>query len=458
MKQDQLTYLSLPPQVDSLNWLSDHIEGLSAAGTQITGLEGVPNSLRELDISFAKNLQSLEFVPKGLKTLDLRGASQVKSLAGLPPGLESLKISGLAIKRLVSLPPSLKELHLESTEIRDLSDLPPSLRALHLQGQSFEGLEGLPQNLRALTLHSTSVGPFAALPTSLQTLTLIGNSALNLSIESLPPLVVRLVIDNQAAPDLSSLRLRYLSWLSDRREEPKGPYPSFLSSLTLRATEMEKLEDLPISLRALGLLHCRLGLPLDLPPELEVLDLTGYRQAEFSLPLKKLTGLKKLKLAWSSVKILPKLPPSLEELDLSGTSIDDFTNIPQGLKALIFCGVPISKLEVLRDQFPLLERLDLCSSPQLTELGPLPDTLRYLNLSGTQISRLPQLPVLLRELDISNTKIRSLQDLQPSQGLESELKSLTLSEEQVASLHGLPGSVRILRFVAGWERIIRCQE
>jgi hypothetical protein len=417
-KQNQLTELALPPKVDRLNWLSEHITTLDAAETQISSLSGLPRSLKQLDI---------------------RDASQLNNLDGLPPNLEVLKVSGRNIA-LETLPSSLVDLYLHDTDIKDLSNLPSGLEALVLSGTDFNSLDGLPVKLKSLTLHGTRVKSLRGLlPDALQKLVLIANEDLRFEDGDLPPRLTYLIIDDQAAPNWNTVR--YLCALSDRRLVPQGPWPSFLSSLTLRATNLSgEIPALPSSLRALGLLNGRLESNYSLPPELESLDLTGYRGTEVkSLP----PGLRTLKLADSSIQILPALAANLEELDISNTNITKLDGLPQGLKRLIFQGSSVRSIDILNGLPSSLEKLDLTGS-LVEEIGNLPLTLCRLNLRGTKIRHLSISNLTnMVELDISGTPIgwESLRQL------PTGLRVLTLSEGQMDRLDGLPASVKVLRIL-----------
>lgn len=466
-KQDQLEELSLPPDTTRLDWISDNIKKLSVAGIQIESLKGLPQSLTDLDARNTR-IRSIKFAPKGLRSLDLRN-NKIEYIVHLPSQLEILKIGGEKISRLGSLPPSLVSLHLENTEIQDLTELPPDLKELYLSGQSFDNLDGLPSSLRALTLDFTSVKSLKGLPPSLQTLELLNNKDMQFQSEDLPPLLTRLLIDEQSSPKVISLQ--YLGWFSDRSERREFPLlPPFLSSLTIRASQLRNLPDLPAfpaSLRSLGLLNTGLSPLVDLPPELknqqsdvkslkdltpelEILNLTGYKQLEIT-SLSKLRELKVLKLAQSSVSSLRELPLGLKELDISGTGVlaRDLNAVPRGLTTLIFCGVRFKKLDGIADLFPSLQRLDACESSCLEEIGSVSKTLKHLNLSGTRVSRLPELEGALDTLNISNTRIDSLQELPDAELPEalSTLRVLTIDEKQVGILEGMPASVRVLHVV-----------
>jgi outer membrane protein YopM len=432
---------SPPPEGLPRGLAEQRLRELAAAGTKIRSLKGLPSTLHVLDVSYT-DIDSLASVPQDLRTLDIR-QTRIEHLVGFPPYLETLKIGNRKIFRLGNLPGSLRELHLVNTGVRDLTGVPPHLRTLYVKGKSLESLDGLPGTLQSLTLDGTSVKSLKNLPPALQTLELIANRDLQFQADDLPPLLTRLVIDHeQRSPDVSSLK--YLTWFSDRRQNPNLSFPKFLSSLTLRLSEVPdstELRGLPRSLRALGLLNASLSFHGNLPQELEVLDLTGYSKPEVE-SLRKLSGLRRLELGYSSVSKLPELPASLQALVLTRTKITNLRDLPRGLKTLIFCESDLKHLDG-KDLPASLAQLDLCNSRSLQEVSSLPRGLTYLNLGGTGISRLPQLVEPLQELDVSNTKIKNL-DLHR---LPKSLTTLTLNEGQINNLEGLPASFKTLRLV-----------
>ena len=305
---------------------------------------------------------------------------------------------------------------LEQTEIHDLSALPAHLTALKLSGPSFDNLDGLPQALTSLALWGTKVKSLRKLPRSIQNLELVANTDLRIAAEDLPPLLTRLTIDEQSTPDLTGLK--YLDWLSDRSSKPSGKWPLSLSSLTVRASNLEELPPFPPSLRALGLLHTALSPFAKLPPEIEDLSLIDYRGPQIEgLP----RGLKRLNLSFSSnLKTVPELPRDLEELDLTGTTVTDLRGLPPTIRRLVFRGFPLRELRGLADQLPNLETLDVSESPRLEVIDALPTRLLTLNVSRTGITSLPQLPPCLHALALS----------------------------EVVSLEHLPKELRALRFVS----------
>jgi hypothetical protein len=417
-KQTQLSELTLPPAVDRADWISDRVTTLNAAGTQIADLRGLPRTLKQLDI---------------------RDAARLNSLAGLPPHLEVLKASGKSLDEISTLPPSLIAVELQDSSIENLQDFPETVRSILLSGSGVEYLPRLPRNLQSLILKNTKIRSLKGLPDNLRTLVLVSNSDLHFEEGDIPLRLTYLVVDDQKdAPNW--IGVRYLCALSDRREQPEGPWPDSLSSLTLRATNLHRLPSIPSSVRVLGLLDGSGGDLLSaLPPELEELDLTGFRVPEsVTLP----GTLRAIELGGSTVNRLPALPSSLEKLDLSNTSVTDLKMLPKTLKTLLFRGATQARLMEV-ETLPVLEQLDLAGS-SVGEIKSLSPTLIWLSVRGTRVRDLPVATLSnLMDLDISGTPI----GCEILGQLPRKLRSLTISAGQLSSLENLPKSVQALHFI-----------
>jgi Leucine-rich repeat (LRR) protein len=443
-RQEQLTELRLPPTVDRVDWLAPNLRTLSLAQTEVSSLRGLPSRLRELDLSNS-GIASLKGIPAPVVTLDLSW-TRVEDLAGLPPNLRSLSLGGRRIQSLEGLPATLRELSLRETRVGELQGLPP-LEVLTLTGTSFESLEGIPSSLRSLTLEGTLVRSLEGLPGELQSLSLANNSHLS-ALGRLPDSVSRLETDHLPLPPLENLY--NLKRLSVRLLGREIRLPRTISKLTLDLTSdvgedvrmpLPEFLDPPLSLHSLALLNAPAERVPALPASLKSLDLTWFRGRRLPhLP----ASLRELSLRWSNVDSLVGLPSSLQQLDLSASGVRTLNGLPANLRSLRFQWFPLAAAAPLP---PRLERLDLSGSETLRKLSQLPSTLLQLDVSQTELEKLEDLGTLtpnLRRLDISNTRIRSLVGLSSLRRLES----LTLHAGQVASLEGMPPSVRSLSFVA----------
>jgi Leucine-rich repeat (LRR) protein len=429
-RQGQLDTLRLPPAVDSLTWLSAPLKTLIASGTGIRSLAGLPSTLNELDVHYARGVGAMRDLVglRRLQSLDLRWTA-LEHFAGLPAGLKTLRIGGSRVKELPPLPESLVELQLDDTDIHELGDLPVALQSLSLSGSSFESISGFPPELRSLTLRGTGLRALPPLPDSLQSLEIIGNS--DLTIHTVPRYLSRLVVADEAVPPLEGhhhLRSLYVGTY-------KGSLPESISVLAIDITA--SVPPWPPYLRALALTG---GATMPkLPPQvhLESLDLLGSG-AELAGPLP--AGLRSFAASLRDLRDLRPILATIEDLDLTGSPVSSIELLSQAarLKKLVFCDSRLTEIARLP---PSLTWLELCGSRSLRRIAALPTGLRVLNVSGTGLRRLPRLPLILRELDISNTDIRTLAGLPPG------LETLTLDARQVRTLDGLPPSVKKLLFV-----------
>ncbi|HSS52565.1 MAG TPA: hypothetical protein VLX28_26785 [Thermoanaerobaculia bacterium] len=443
-RQEQLVELRLPPSVDRVDWLAPNLRMLSLAQTAVSSLRGLPPRLRELDISNSE-VASLKGIPDTVVNLDLSW-TPIEALEGLPLSLRSLSLAGRRIESLEGLPGSLRVLRLTQIRVSELRGL-PALEVLTLTGANFESLEGLPTSLRSLALEGTMIRSLDELPEQLESLSLSNNYQLS-AARRLPDSVSHLETDRFPLPPLGNLlNLKFLSlW----RQGQTVALPTTLSELVLDLTADEaaddrgglpELRDLPLSLRRLSLVNASADrIPERLPASLSTLNLPWFRGRR----LPPLPALRKLSLRWSNVDTLAGLPSSLQELDLSASAVGTLRGLPANLRQLRFQWFPLEGAETIA-VLEHLEDLDLSGSETLRRLGPLPRTLRQLNVSQTELQDLGRdpLPAGLEVLDISNTKISSLAALSSL----DHLRSLTLHAGQVKSLDGMPTSVRSLSFV-----------
>ena len=105
---------------------------------------------------------------------------------------------------------------------------------------------------------------------------------------------------------------------------------------------------------------------------------------------------------------LPPLPDTVRQLDCNWNELTRLPRLPEGLHILN------------------------CDQNELTELPTLPSTLRELYCSGNQLSSLPRLPQGLEKLDIEQNTLTTLPTL------PSTLKWLYCSANELTSLPELP--------------------
>jgi hypothetical protein len=101
---------------------------------------------------------------------------------------------------------------------------------------------------------------------------------------------------------------------------------------------------------------------------------------------------------------LPPLPPTMKYLYCSFNKLTSLPPLPPKLQRLVCNDNALTELPPLP---PTLIRL-CCSGNKLTELPPLPHSLVYLTCYGNKLSELPHLPPTLRELYCNNNAITQL--------------------------------------------------
>jgi hypothetical protein len=156
------------------------------------------------------------------------------------------------------------------------------------------------------------------------------------------------------------------------------------------------------------------GVPRDLPAHLDhitVLELPG------------------------GVDDLGWLEPGLGALSVDGLDAETLRSLPANLRSLeVRRSSSLPSLEGLPSE---LERLSLAYST-LEALGPLPDSLRELSLSGVKDFGVKALPRGLERLELRNTSVVDLR------GVPATLDAVRLDGRGITSLDGIPEGVRLV--------------
>ena len=143
------------------------------------------------------------------------------------------------------------------------------------------------------------------------------------------------------------------------------------------------------------------------------------------------------------------LPLSLRCLDVSGAAIGRLGALPSGLKILIAADTRIRTISYLPSG---LVGLDV-SNTQVSSLSYLPAGLLLLNAAATPVTSVSYLPARLSVLDVSDTQVSSLSYL------PSGLAYLDASRTRVRGLRGLPSDLRVLRAsgvpITSWSQLPR---
>ena len=429
-KLPQLHSLSLPAEVDSVDWIPPTVRALELSSTGVWDLEGLPDTIVTLHAAYAP-VRRVDRLPSSLRELDLRW-TEVKQLPAMrrPPwnALRSLAVGGGGFQEPDRWPESLETLQLVGISLRNLRSLPRGLQALHLRGRGIRNLGGIPEGVRILSLENTAAVSLEGLPERLTTLRLEHNSTLRIDV--LPRFLERLDLIELASA-VQNLSL-----------------PPFLHSLSIEGFEHPpepgKLPVLPDRLETLALKGVSAASlkGMELPPTLRRLDVAGFGGPTLAVDL---TGLTDLVLAGSQLEEWPRFPETLESLDVSGILL---STAPEPI-CVQRSPCELRHLKAQRigfDPSPLLVdgllSLDLSGVESIPALKTLPRSLKRLTLDATKIRNLRDLPPNLEFLSIADVPVRTLDDLADLRSL----KGLAVAAGQLKSIEGLPPSVEVLIF------------
>jgi hypothetical protein len=238
--------------------------------------------------------------------------------------------------------------------------------------------------------------------------------------------------------------------------------------LTLHYFRIDKIPEIPTTVKTLHIIRCQLKQLVELPPNLEELRVENIRDLQ-TLPQLPIT-LKTLVINDCRNLHMPNLPPSLQHLHVH--DIYEITNIllPDSLKMIKldqynakydFTHLP-SHLEILSVEnageiiFPkklpsTLKKLYLYRSSGFHELPELPEGLIHLqcNWSGLRygnkkLTQLPSLPSTIEIMDVSYTPIRSLPQLPLA------LKKFKCDRTRITVLPPLPPNLQELECSETW--------
>lgn len=445
-------------KVQTLVQLFCNLVSLNLSETNLDTLPQLPKSLKELDLSFCKNiadegLASIVDLPV-LENLNLR---QTK-ITHLPKVSATLKILRIlhcdhlvrnGLSHLTQLT-QLQVAQLCYNPIVDLPDLPRALVELDLSGSwqlepgSLRSIARL-EHVEKLSLTGTTIDEMPKLPQSLRILDIsfcqISEEQLQgiseassleildmrgLNIANLPQFPKSLQeVDLSSCSQLTNEGIRSLSFAVNLKKVYFGYLPIDEEEDLPDDYEPPVFTELPVlppSLTILSLNGCRNltcnGLKSISDSNLKELDLSGIVSLtdvpKLAKSLEKLTlsdcenltssglgalseaeQLQYVDLSVTAIEVLPALPPKIEVLNL------------QACSKLTFKGIePIAHLEKLK-------ALYLIGCEELDALPPLSKTLEKLYLSRCTKLREPSFKILetctnLRELDVSHTAITAL--------------------------------------------------
>ncbi len=409
----------------------------------IKSLDGIElfKNLVTLVIS-GNNIEKISKYPPKLENLIIKSNREVIKELILPNSLSHLEIFESYVAKTIDLPPQLKFLDI-SDEVK-IYGFPANLDSLHLYAD-LKTIPKLPNNLKFLDIQYINLPILQNLPNSIQTLHCSAEKIINLpsnlkelycktsKINGLPKSLEKLIIKNGDN--------------SDSYTEIVGQLPPNLTSLVVDVDFLKFDNVLPKSLKYLHFDGFRDHFELN--EGLETFISRNSADANFSdLP----KSLKSLDLGNGLSMKVPKFPPNLEYLNLDGFSIfEEFdlgilpttlrylnisgtnfrlpSSLPENLTYLNCRGSKISTLPKLSSRLDTL----ICSDNELLEIKNLPSSLKYLDCSSNDsLSTVSKLPLTLDEFYVSGCNLKNLPDL------PGKIKVLDCHKNQITRLPDLP--------------------
>lgn len=413
----------------------------------------LPASLTHFEIFESYSAITINLPPQ-LKFLDI--SDEVK-INGFPNNLDTLYLS-TDLKTIPKLPSNLKFLDIQYINLTILQNLPNSIQTLHCNA---ENIVNLPSNLKELYCKTSKIN---GLPKSLEKLTIekvddIKDNYGNGYAEIIGPLPINLTSMTvkldflKFANDLPE-SLKYLHW--DHFPECYGlnqGLETFISNNLMR----DKFIKLPSSLKSLNLENGGSLVVPKFPPNLEYLNLDGFRiysdvnlsglrtDSEFDLGVLP-SSLKYLNISGTNLKLPSILPENLTYLKCSGTKLSALPKVPNRLDSLI-CSH--NELFEIKDLPYNLKYLDCKSNDSLNSLSALPSSLEEFYVSECNLKKIPELPSKLRVLDCNRNQITILTNL------PSTLTHLNCSGNKLESLPSLSNGLKELNI--SWNRISKIE-
>lgn len=400
----------------------------------IKSLDGIElfKNLVSLVIS-GNNIEKISKYPPKLKNLIIKSNREVIKELILPDSLSHLEIFESFVAKTIDLPQQLKFLDI-SDEVK-INGFPKNLDTLYLSAD-LKTIPKLPSSIRFLDIQYIDLNILQNLPNSIQTLYCSAQTIVNLP-SNLKELYCKTSKINGLPKSLEKLTIKngdHIFQDDNGYAEIIGPLPINLKSLTVKLDFLEFDNVLPKSLRFLW--WDKLRNPIKLNQGLETfISKNSTLETNIELPY----SLKTLNLEQGRSMKVPRFSPNLEYLNLDGFSIYeefDLGKLPISLKYLNISGT----------------NFRLPSS--------LPESLTYLNCRGSKISTLPKLNRMLDTLICSNNKIFEIKDL-PSNlkyfdcsandslnslsELPNSLEEFNVAECNIKTLPEIPNSLKVLK-------------
>ena len=213
----------------------------------------LPSTLRYLYMNDIK-LDNLLNIPN-IIVLNILNCGYI-NIGKLPSTLEDLTLIRVSINTLPELPPNLEILDIQETPIKILQNLPNTITYLYINDSSVEYINELPSSLIELHIHRTLIQMLPELPSSLEVLD-CSKSMLRL-IPNLP----------------NGFKELYCACTPFVRTLPFLPEGMKILS-AYKNEQMEILPKIPSTLKELYIHNTSIGLLIDLPDSLTVIEAHG---------------------------------------------------------------------------------------------------------------------------------------------------------------------------------------
>lgn len=412
----------------------------------IKSLDGIELfiNLESLVIS-GNNIEKISKYPPKLEKLIIKSNREVIKELILPDSLSHLKIFESYVAETIDLPSQLK--FLDISDGVKINDFPENLDSLNLYAD-LKTIPKLPNNLKFLDIQYINLTILHNLPNSIQTLYCSADKIVNLP-SNLQELYCKTSKIHGLPMSLEKLSIKNGDD-SDSYTEIVGQLPPNLTSLVVKVDFLKFDNVLPKSLKYLHFDDFRDHFELN-----EGLETFISRNSTITKLGHLPQSLKSLDLGNGLSMTVPKFPPILEYLNLDGFSIFeefDLGILPTTLKYLNISGTNFRLPSILPENLTYLNcrgskisalpklssRLDtlICSDNELLEIKNLPSSLKYLDCSSNDsLNSLSELPNSLEEFNVAECNIKTLPEL------PSNLKVLDCHRNQITKLPDLPTSL-----------------
>jgi Leucine-rich repeat (LRR) protein len=358
------------------------------------------------------------------KLTSLKVGGPVDRVDWLHDGIHELDLRDSWVSSLDALPEELESLEVAyASRLTRLRNLPPNLTRLDARFTGICNFSRLRSKLQVLNLEGTTLAEGETFPSSLTTLTILATEYNR--VGKIPKNLHTLKMIGVGAvlpPDIKVFERE-----SQRLQWP----PSVLTTLKREGVGAALPFKIPESVTQLTLTDGALGPGRDLPPdllphELESLTLEGLNLRDSSLLPDSVQALYLKRVA---VANLDDLPPGLTGLGLEGVTVLGLEKIPEGVSTLVLDEDSFARLGEIPDS---VTKLTL-PWPGDRPLGDLTPGLTDLDLSFSTLRRLEPLPDTVKRLDLTKSSVANLGDQS-----RSSLESLTFRFCRDPELGDLP--------------------